>query len=260
MELNLMGKIVLVTGSSRGIGVEIALAFAREGAHVAVHYYTSRDGAEKTVGRIKEMGGEAAAFQADVSKREDVSRLFEEIKARFGTVDILVNNAANVIGGPIVSYPEEKYRLVMGSELDGAFFCTQEALKIMLKKRSGKIVNISSTSGTGAFPETAAYSAAKAGIIGLTRAVAIEVASQGINVNAVAPGYVETPLVAKLSQSKSGKKILDPRQIPLGRLAKMSEIAAAVVFLSSSQADYITGEVLTVGGGLMTAMYDPEQG
>lgn len=252
MDLGLKGKIAVVTGSSSGIGVEIALAFAREGARVAVHYNSSKEGAENTVRLIKEMGVEATAFQADVSKSEEVTRLFEQIKEYFGTVDILVNNAAAVINGPIVSFPDKKYRQVMGSQLDGAFFCTREVLKILLEKRSGKIVNISSVAGIGAFQETAAYAAAKAGIIGLTRSVAKEVAPMGIQVNAVAPGYTETPLVAKLSQSEIGKKMFDLNQIPSGRLGKMTEIAAAVVFLASSQADYCIGEVLAVAGGLMT--------
>lgn len=252
MDLGLSGKIAVITGSGSGIGVEIALAFAREGAHVAVHYNSSRDGADNTVRRVKELGVDAVAFQADVSNSEEVTGFIRHVKEHFGTIDILVNNAATVIGGPTVSFPDKKYRQVMGSQLDGAFFCTREALKIMLEKRSGKIINISSIVGTGAFPETAAYSAAKAGIIGLTRSVAKEVASMGIQVNAVAPGYTETPLVEKLSQSEIGKKMFDLRQIPAARLGKMPEVAAAVVFLASHQADYIIGEVLSVGGGLMT--------
>jgi 3-oxoacyl-[acyl-carrier protein] reductase len=203
---------------------------------------------------------DAQAFKADVSDSRQVTHFFEQIKERFGTVDILVNNAATVIGGPTVSFPDKKYRIVMGSQLDGAFYCTREALKIMVEKESGKIINISSTAGLGAFPETAAYSAAKAGIIGLTRAVAKEVAPLGIQVNAVAPGYIETPLVTKLSQSEIGKKMFDPRQIPIGRLGKMSEIAAAVVFLASYHADYVVGEVITVSGGLMTTTDDLPSG
>ena len=252
MDLGLNGKIAVVTGSSSGIGVEIALTFAREGANVAVHYNTSRVGAEETVRQAKELGVDAMAFQADVSDSEQVKRFFKEILDHFGTVDILVNNAATVIGGPTVSYPDKKYRIVMGSQLDGVFYCMREALKIMVEKRSGKIINISSMAGIGAIPEAAAYSAAKAGVIGLTRSVAKEMAPLGIQVNAVAPGTIETPLVARLSQKGLAKTILDAHQVPLGRLGKMSEIAATVVFLASYHADYFVGAVLEVSGGLMT--------
>ncbi len=253
MDLGLKDKIALVTGSSSGIGVEIAVAFAREGANVAVHYRTSAEGAAATVARVKELGPNAVAFQADVSDSGQVSRLFNDVVDHFGTVDILVNNAATVIGGPTATYPDKQYRMVMGSQLDGTFFCTREALKIMISKRSGKIINISSVAGIGAIPQTAAYAAAKAGVIGLTRAVAKEVASLGIQVNAVAPGYTETPLLASLAQkTEETRKMFDPRQVPCGRLGKMTEIAAAVVFLASYHADYFVGSVVEVNGGLMT--------
>ena len=251
MDLGLRGKIAVVTGSSRGIGAEIALTFAREGANVVVHYNTSAGEAEKMAATIADLGVEVAVFQADVSKSEDVTRLFAQIKERFETVDILVNNAATVIGGPILTYPDKKYRTTIGSQLDGTFFCSREALKIMMEKRRGKIINIASMAGIGFFQETAAYSAAKAGVIGLTRSVAKEVAPIGIQVNAVAPGYVETPLVARLAGTEIGKKMFDLRQIPLGRLGKMSEIAATVVFLASYHADYFVGEIVTVSGGLI---------
>jgi 3-oxoacyl-[acyl-carrier protein] reductase len=252
MDLGLKDKIALVTGSSSGVGIEIALTFAREGANVAVHYNSSAEAAAETVRRVKELGVDAKAFQADVSDPEQVKGLFKEVLDYFGTVDILVNNAATVIVGPTLSFPDKKYRITMGSQLDGTFFCTREALKIMVEKRSGKVINISSVAGIGAIPESAAYAAAKAGVIGLTRAVAKEMAPYGIQVNAVAPGYIETPLVAKLSKTEVGQKIFDTRQVPLGRLAKMSEIAAVVVFLASSHADYCVGEVFPVSGGLMT--------
>ncbi len=254
MDLGLTGKVAVVTGSSRGIGIEIALAFAREGANVAVHYHSSKQGAEETVHQIQKLGSEAVAFQADVSESKEVTLFFEQIKDHFGTIDILVNNAATVIGGPILSYPDKKYRTTMGSQLDGTFYCIREALKIMTSNRQGKIINISSVCSEGAFPETAAYSAAKAGVNGLTRAVAKEMAPLGIQINAVAPGYIETPLVAQLSKSKIGKKMFDTRQIPLGRLGKMSEIAATVIFLASHHADYFVGEIVTVSGGLMTTL------
>lgn len=261
MDLGLKGKVAVVTGSSRGIGAEIALAFAREGANVVVHYNTSADQAAMVAARVMDLGVEAVALQADVSKSEEVARLFAQIRDRFETVDVLVNNAATVIGGPILSYPDKKYRVVMGSQLDGTFFCTREALKIMVERRRGKIINISSMAAIGAFQETAAYAAAKAGVIGLTRAVAKEVAPFGIQVNAVAPGYIETPLVARLASTETGRKMFDTRQIPLGRLGKMSEIAATVVFLASYHADYFVGEIVTVSGGLITtAGHLPREG
>ena len=181
-----------------------------------------------------------------------MTRFISEIKEHFGTIDVLVNNAAAVINGPILTFPDEKYRLSMGIQLDGTFYCTREALKIMAANGSGKIINISSTAGTGAFAETGAYAAAKAGVIGLTRAVAKEVAPWGIQVNAVAPGFIETPLVAKISQTEVGKKTFDIRQIPARRLGKMSEVAATVAFLASYHADYFVGEVFIMSGGSMT--------
>ena len=252
MDLELKGKVAVVTGSSRGIGVEIALTFAREGADVAVHYNSSKEGAEETVRQAEALGVKSAAFQADISKSSEVTRFIGEIKEHFGTIDILVNNAATVIGGPILNYPDEKYRITMGGQLDGTFYCTREVLKIMEEKRSGKIINISSTAGTGAFTETGAYAAAKAGVVGLTRAVAKEVAPWGIQVNAVAPGFIETPTVARIAQTEVGKKIFDTRQIPARRLGKMSEVAATVVFLASYHADYFVGEVFIMSGGSMT--------
>lgn len=246
------GKIAVVTGSSRGIGREIALAFGREGVNVAVHYNKSKDNAENVVNSILDMGVDSAAFKADISKSDDVIHLFSKIIEHFGTIDILVNNAATVINGSIVTCTDNKYLAIMGSGMDGAFFCTREVLKIMLEKNLGKIINISSVAGTGAFPETSAYSAAKAGVIGLTRAVAREVARYGIQVNCIAPGYIETPLVAKLTQTESGKKMVNAQNIPLGRLGQMSEVAASVLFFASCHADYITGEVLKVAGGLTT--------
>lgn len=256
MDLGLKGKVAVVTGSSRGIGAEIALSFAREGANIAVHYIASKEGAEKTVRLAKEMGVDVAVFQADVSKSEDVARFFREVNDTFGTIDILVNNAATVAGGPTVSVSDENYRTVMGSALDGTFFCTREALKTMIGKRSGKIINISSIAGIGYIPEASIYATAKAGVIGLTRAVAYEVASMGIQVNAVAPGNIDTPLVAKLGQSEWGKKVYGLQHIPMGRLGKMSEIAGTVLFLASQAADYIVGEVIVVGGGLMNVLIE----
>jgi 3-oxoacyl-[acyl-carrier protein] reductase len=251
MDLCLEGKVVLVTGSSSGIGVEIAVAFAREGANVVVHYSKSAKGAEKTLGRVRELGVDAIMLQADISDSGQVAKMFEGIKAHYSTLDVLVNNASNVLGGPTVSFPEKLWHSQIGVCLNGTFFCCQQALKIMLEKRSGKIVNISSVAGVGAFTETAAYAAAKAGVIGMTRAIAKEVAPMGIHVNAVAPGFIDSPLIADFVNSDAGKQFLDA-VVPLGRFGKMSEIAAAAVFLSSEQADYFVGDVLTPSGGLIS--------
>lgn len=250
MDLGLAGKVVVVTGASRGIGQEIALTFAKEGANLVVHYNTSEEGAADTVRQAQELGVKAVALKADVSKSEDVTRLFEQIKDHYGTVDVLVNNASRVLGGPTVSFSDKHWRKQMGSCLDGTFFCSREALKIMIEKRSGKIINISSVGGLRPFIETAAYSAAKAGVIGFTRALAKEVAPLGIHVNTVAPGFIDSPLIADFVKSKQGQQFLDA-VVPLGRFGKMSEIAATVVFLASYHADYFVGEVLVPSGGLV---------
>jgi 3-oxoacyl-[acyl-carrier protein] reductase len=251
MNLGLKGKIVLVTGSSRGIGKEIALAFAREGANLVIHYKSSAEGAEESVNRARELGVEALALQADIADSGHVARMFEKIKEHYSTLDVLVNNASNVLGGPTVSFPDKAWRSQMSVCLDGTFFCSREALKIMLEKRAGKIINISSVSGLGAFNETAAYSAAKAGVIGFTRALAKEVIPMGVYVNAVAPGFIDSPLIADFVNSEQGNKFLDIA-VPLGRFGKMSEIAAVTVFLASTHADYFVGEVLSPSGGLVT--------
>ena len=251
MDLGLKAKTVVVTGSSRGIGSEMAMAFAREGANLVIHYSTSKEGAHKVLKQVTELGVESVALQADISKSDQVSQFFEEIRTHFSTIDVLVNNASRVLGGPTVSFPDKAWRSQMGACLDGTFFCTREALKTMIDQRGGKIINIASISGLGAFAGTAAYSAAKAGVIGFTRALAKEVAPMGIHVNAVAPGFVDSPLIADFVHSEEGKQFLDA-VVPLGRFGKMSEIAATVVFLASSHADYFVGEVLSPTGGLIS--------
>ncbi len=248
--MGLDGKIVLVTGSSSGIGAEIAVEFAREGANLVVHYSKSVEGAKKTQDRVRELGVEAIVLQADVSDSGQVVRMFEDITSHYGTLDALVNNASNVLGGPTVSCPDKIWNSQIGVCLNGTFFCCREALKIMLEKGAGKIVNISSVSGVGAFSNTAAYSAAKAGVIGFTRALAKEVAPGGVNVNAIAPGFIDSPLISDFVNSEAGSQFLDA-VVPLGRFGKMSEIAATAVFLASAQADYFVGDVLTPSGGLI---------
>lgn len=250
MDLGLAGKNVVVTGAGRGMGVEIALAFAREGANLIVHYfYDTAAGANDTVRRARELGVKAVALPADVSRSDEVQRLFQQIGDHFDTVDVLVNNAGQILGGPLVSFSDEDWRAQIDSQLGGTFYCTREALKIMTVKGRGKIVNISSCAALGAFPGTSAYSAAKAGILGLTRSVAKEVAPLGINVNAVAPGFIDTPFLADFIASQ-GQAFLDAN-VPLGRFGTMSDVAATVLFLASRQSDYYVGMVLSPNGGVV---------
>jgi 3-oxoacyl-[acyl-carrier protein] reductase len=250
MDLGLGGKNVVVTGAGRGMGVEIALAFAREGANLVVHYYhDTLAGANETVRRARELGVQAVALPADVSRSDEVQQLFQEIRRQFDTIDVLVNNAGQILGGPLVSFSDDEWRAQIDSQLGGTFYCSREALKIMTLKGRGKIVNISSCAALGAFPGTTAYSASKAGILGLTRALAKEVAPMGINVNAVAPGFIDTPYLADFIASQ-GQAFLDAK-VPLGRFGKMSDVAAAVLFLASQQSDYFVGAVLSPNGGLI---------
>ena len=250
METGLKGKVAVITGSGRGMGVEMAISLAKEGANIVVHYNTSSKGADETIRKVKELGVDAIALKADVSKSEDVKKFFEQIIEYYNCIDVLVNNAGAVLEGPTVEFTDEMWRVQIGTQLDGTFYCTREALKTMIKQGSGKIINISSSSGIGAFSNVAAYSAAKAGIIGFTRSVAKEVAPQGIQVNSVAPGFIDSPLMKGFVESEMGKKFTKS-QIPIGRFGKMEEIAAAVVFLASESADYFVGEIISPNGGLV---------
>ena len=242
---SLTGKVALITGASRGIGKEIALELSNLGAEVIINYSSSDEKAEEVVNLIKESGGKVHKLKFDVSKEESVSKAFEEIIKINGAIDILVNNAGITRDGLLMRMKSEQWDDVLNTNLKGVFLCTKYASKFMMKKRSGSIVNISSVVGIIGNPGQANYSAAKAGVIGFTKTCAKEFASRGINVNAIAPGFIETEMTEKLNT----EEIL--KVIPLGKLGSCTQIANLVSFLVSSDAgSYITGQTISIDGGM----------
>lgn len=244
----MQGKVAVVTGGSGAIGRAICMALARAGAAVAVHYGTNRDGALGVADRIRSGGGRAVVVGGDVACEEDVERFFHEVREQLGRVDILVNNAGVLRDGLVVRMRLEDWRQVLDTNLTGTFLCTREALRDMLRARWGRIVNITSVVGLVGNAGQVNYVAAKAGIVGFTKAVAREVASRNITVNAIAPGYVHSKMTEGLDEEQ---RHFLTSQIPLGRTGVPEEIAPAVVFLCSDQAAYITGQVLNVDGGMV---------
>jgi 3-oxoacyl-[acyl-carrier protein] reductase len=242
----LQGKVVVVTGASRGIGRAIALTLAAEGASVAVNYASSSAAAEAVVADIEALGTEAIALQADVSKADQVERFVAAVMAKWGRVDVLVNNAGITRDTLLLRMDLEQWQAVIDLNLTGVFLCTKVISKIMLKQKSGRIVNIASVAGQMGNPGQANYSAAKAGVIGFTKTVAKELASRGITVNAVAPGFIETDMTEGLKADDILKFI------PLGRYGQPDEIAGMVRFLASDPAAaYITGQTFNVDGGIV---------
>lgn len=243
----LSGKNALVTGASRGIGREIAKTLAANGAFVIVNYNGSKEAAEETVAEIEANGGKAVCVQCNVAEYELCGQMIDTLIKEYGHLDILVNNAGITRDGLLMRMSEEDFDAVVQTNLKGCFNTIRHASRYLIKQRAGKIINISSVSGILGNAGQANYSASKAGIIGLTKAVARELASRGINVNAVAPGFVETEMTAALPQ-KTQEAILT--QIPLNRPGSTKDIADAVLFLASGSSDYITGQVLSVDGGM----------
>ncbi|MCD8552602.1 3-oxoacyl-[acyl-carrier-protein] reductase [Seleniivibrio sp.] len=246
----LEGKVALVTGASSGIGRIIALKMAAQGAKVAVNYIdiaNIKADAEAVVKEITDKGGVAAAFAADVSKEDSVEAMIKEVEGTLGTVDILVNNAGITQDGLIMRMKVEQWERVLDINLKGAFICTKAALKGMMKKRYGKIVNIASVVGFSGNAGQANYSASKAGLVGLTKTSAQELASRGIRVNAVAPGFIRTAMTDGLP-----KEVVDAMlaKISLGELGEADDVAEAVMFLASPASDYITGQTIHVNGGM----------
>lgn len=243
----LTGKNALVTGAGRGIGKAIALELAAKGAFVIVNYNGSKEAAEQTVAEIKAAGGDAIAYQCSVSDYEACGAMITALIKEYAHIDILVNNAGITRDGLLMKMSEEDFDAVINTNLKGCFNTIRHMSRYFLKQRAGKIINISSVSGILGNAGQANYSASKAGVIGLTKAVARELASRGINVNAVAPGFVETDMTDTLSDSvKENLK----SQIPLGKIGHPQDIAKAVAFLASPDANYITGQVLSVDGGM----------
>ena len=244
--MSLTGQVAVVTGASRGIGRAVALKLAGEGAAVVVTA-TSIEAAQRTADEIGAAGGKALALKVDVSVAAEVEVLFKEAVAAFGRLDILVNNAGITKDGLLLRMKEADWDAVMDVNLKGAFNCTREAAKVMSKARYGRIVNVSSVVGEMGNPGQANYCASKAGMIGLTKSVAKELARRNVTVNAVAPGFIETDMTSELSEK--AKEALQ-EQIPMGRLGASDDVAAAVLFLVSGGAAYITGHVLSVNGGM----------
>lgn len=243
----LKGKIALVTGASRGIGKEIAITLAKEGAFVAVNYNGSKEKAEEVIQEIISFGGKAKAYQCNVSDFEEASSLIADLIKEHERIDILVNNAGITKDNLLMKMKEEEFDQVIDINLKGTFNCMKHIARQMLKQKSGKIINISSVSGILGNVGQANYCASKAGVIGLTKSAARELASRGITVNAVAPGFIETDMTQVLSEAVREQAT---KQIPLGRFGKVEEIANMVCFLASDKANYITGQVISVDGGM----------
>ena len=243
----LAGKVAVVTGSSRGIGRAIALELARQGCIVVVNYAVNAALAEEVVALIAREGGEACAVQADVTLGPQAQALVDAAVAAYGTVDILVNNAGITRDALLVRMSEEDWDAVLDTNLKGAFHCVKAVQRVMLRKRYGRIISIGSIAGLVGNAGQANYAAAKAGLVGFTKALAKELGSRNITVNLVAPGFIHTDLTAKLGPEIMGKALA---QVPLERIGKPEDVAAAVAFLASDAAAYITGHVLQVDGGL----------
>jgi len=243
----LRDRVVLVTGSSRGIGAEVAARAAADGAVVAVHHRASPDGARRTLDRVREVGGDGDVFAADLTDGDQAEALVREVIGRFGRLDGLVNNAGRTQVGPFLEIEPAEWQAVLATDLTAAFHTSRAALPSMVERGSGSIVNIASRLGQAGVAETAAYSAAKAGLLGLTRALAREFGPRGVRVNAVAPGFTATEMTTDLAASEEGKRRL--RDIPLGRFGRPDEVAAAVVFLLSDASSLFLGQTLNPNGG-----------
>jgi 3-oxoacyl-[acyl-carrier protein] reductase len=241
-------QIVVVTGASRGIGRAVAVRFARDGAAVIVNYRGSEAAAQETVQAVTDVGGQATLVQGDVSNRDDAERLIEAAVTEYGRIDVLVNNAGITRDQLLMRMTDDDWDAVLDTNLKGAFHTTRAALRPMLRKRSGRIINISSVVGLIGNAGQANYAAAKAGLIGFTKSTAREVASRSITVNAVAPGYIATEMTDAIAETMKAK-ILD--QVPMGHLGTPEDVAAVVAFLASPAAAYMTGAVLTVDGGMV---------
>jgi 3-oxoacyl-[acyl-carrier protein] reductase len=246
--MKLQGKAALVTGASRGIGREIALELARQGADVAVNYAGSEAKAQEVVEEIRALGREAFAVQADVANGEAVQEMVKQTIERFGKLDILVNNAGITRDNLLMRMKDEEWDAVINTNLKGVFLCTKAVTRQMMKQRSGRIINIASIVGVSGNAGQANYVAAKAGVIGLTKTAAKELASRGITVNAVAPGFITTDMTDKLTEDVKKGMLA---QIPLARFGEPEDVAKVVSFLASDDSKYMTGQTLHVDGGMV---------
>lgn len=241
-------KVAIVTGASRGIGAAVAKKLASLGTTVIVNYACSKDKADETVREITQNGGKAVAMKCDISDFEMCQQFINNVHNEFGSVDILVNNAGITRDGICMIMKEEDFDAVINTNLKGTFNCIRFTSKIMMKQRYGKIINMASVSGVSGNAGQVNYSSAKAGVIGMTKSIAKELASRNINVNAVAPGFIETDMTRGLSDKVREEAM---GQIPLKRFGKPEEVANLVAFLAGSDSDYITGQIFNIDGGMV---------
>ncbi|MDO4942955.1 MAG: 3-oxoacyl-[acyl-carrier-protein] reductase [Lachnospiraceae bacterium] len=244
----LKDKIAIVTGASGGIGKAIALAYAKQGAVVAIHYNGNQKRAESVKEEILALGGKAELFQCNIADFHECKSMIQSVKKIFGRIDILVNNAGITRDGLLMAMSEDDFDAVIDTNLKGTFHCMRFTSRIMMKQRYGRIINISSVSGVAGNPGQANYCSSKAGMIGLTKSAAKELASRNITVNAIAPGFVKTDMTDVLSEEVKEQAM---KQIPLGRFADPDDIANAAVFFASDLSSYVTGQVLLVDGGMV---------
>lgn len=244
----LEGKTAIVTGASRGIGKAIALKLASQKAAVVINYNGSEEKAREVEQEIREKGGKASIYQCNVADYGECEKFIQDVIGTYGRLDILVNNAGITRDGLLMKMKEEDFDQVLDTNLKGAFHTIRFAIRQMAKQRSGRIINMSSVSGVTGNAGQANYAASKAGLIGLTKAAAREVASRGITVNAIAPGFIETDMTNVLSDKVKEAAVA---QIPLGKFGKPEQVAAAAAFLASEEAGYITGQVIHVDGGMV---------
>jgi len=242
------GKVALVTGASRGIGRAVALKLASEGAKVAINYAGSQGKAEEVKAEIEKMGGEAILVQANVADKDAVEQMVGAVVEAFGTIDILVNNAGITRDGLLARMKDEDFEAVVDTNLKGVFYCTKAVAKLMMKKRSGRIVNMASVVGLTGNAGQTNYAASKAGVIGFSKSAAKELASRGITVNMVAPGFIATDMTDAMNE-KAKEAVLGT--IPLKRMGQPEDVANAVLFLVSENASYITGQIVNVDGGMV---------
>ena len=245
--MSLQGKCALVTGGSRGIGRAVCLELARQGARVAVNYAGNAAAAQETVEACRALGAEAFAIQADVAGAAESEAMVKEVLARFGRLDILVNNAGVTRDGLMLTMKEADWDAVLDTNLKGAFHCMKAVYRPMMKQKYGRIVNLSSIVGLRGNAGQANYAASKAGLIGLTKSLAKELAARNVTVNAVAPGFIDTDMTAALPE-KAREAMLST--IPMGRLGQAEDVARAVAFFAGEGAGYVTGQVLCVDGGM----------
>ena len=246
--MNTGKRIAIGTGASRGIGKAIALEFAKQGAFVVINYNGSREKAAQVKEEIINQGGEAEIFQCNVADFTACGAFIKEIVKTYGRIDVLVNNAGITKDGLLMAMSEEDFGSVLDTNLVGTFNCIRHVARQMLKQRSGRIINMASVVGIGGNPGQANYAASKAGVIGLTKTAAKELASRGITVNAIAPGFIRTDMTDVLSDKVKEETL---KNIPMGKFGEPEDVAKAAAFLASSEAGYITGQVLCVDGGML---------